>query len=96
MKENLKPCADKRSEAAGPGAGNRARAGLMACLLKNEPASACWSRAKPWRGGARAKASLKRAWAGAGALGDERARPGAWPGGDPKPRELPMARVKRA
>ena len=34
----------------------------MACLLKNEPASARVSReAKPLRGGAGAKASLKRA-----------------------------------
>jgi hypothetical protein len=54
----------------------------MACLLENEPASArAWQEAKGVTPGAGAKASLNRAVT-------SRA-------GDPKPGELPMARLKR-
>ncbi len=49
--------------------------------MKNEPASYCLSqRLRVWRPGAGAKASLNRAH--------------VWQVVDPKPRELPMARVK--
>ena len=51
MKENLQPCADKRSEPAR----------VMACLLKNEPASSFLWEAKVLWTGAKAKASLNRA-----------------------------------
>lgn len=51
MKENLQPCADKRSEPAR----------VMACLLKNEPASSFLWEAKVLWTGATAKASLNRA-----------------------------------
>ena len=54
MKEILQPCADKRSEPVR----------VMACLLKNEPASSFPWEAKVLRTGARAKASLKRAQLG--------------------------------
>ena len=42
VKENLKPSADERSE--GRSAVRKQGRGLMACLLKNEPASYCVSR----------------------------------------------------
>ncbi len=63
VKENLKPFAAMRSE--GRGAARKSRSCLMACLLKNEPASCFVSREVKWfRHGARAKASLKRATSG--------------------------------
>ena len=52
VKQNLKPCACKRSEPAR----------VTACLLHNEPTScSCTARLSSWRYGAEAKASLKRA-----------------------------------
>lgn len=54
----------------------------MACLLENDPASSVYvARPRESAPQAAAKASLKRA---------RESR-----GGDPKPSELPMARVKR-
>ena len=81
MKENLQPCADKRSEPAR----------VMACLLKNEPASSFLWEAKVFWTGAPAKASLKRAKS----VRILRDAGSDLEGRDPKPRELPMARVKR-
>ena len=52
----------------------------MACLLKNEPASYCVSRVKRVRPRSRSESESDK--------GDE------WHGVDPKPGELPMARVK--
>ena len=58
------------------------RAGLTACLLHNDPASYCARpQVNPFRGGAAAKASPKRAKK-SGAV-------------DAKPGELPMGRSKR-
>ena len=58
----------------------------MACLLKNEPASYSVSlRLRVLGPGAGAKASLNRALSSS---------EDGWDGVDPKPRELPMARVK--
>ena len=52
VKENLKPCAYKRSEPLV----------VTACLLHNEPTSCSLpARLTLWKGGAEAKASLKRA-----------------------------------
>ena len=60
MKQYLKPCAYKQSE----GVAHRLRpvGSLMACLLKNEPASypVC-GKVKSEKDGAVAKASLNRA-----------------------------------
>ena len=55
MKQNLQPCADKRSEPY------CCKTGVMACLLKNEPASSFLWEAKVLWTGAKAKASLNRA-----------------------------------
>ena len=80
MKQYLKPRAYKQSE----GVARRLRpaGSLMACLLKNEPASypVC-GKAKSVKDGAAAKASLNRA------SQSQRV--------DPKPSELPMGRLKR-
>ena len=80
MKQYLKPCAYKQSE----GVAHRLRpvGSLMACLLKNEPASypVC-GKVKSVKDGAVAKASLNRA------SQSQRV--------DPKRGELTMARVKR-
>ena len=72
MKEYLKPCAYKPSEPPW---------GVMACLLKNEPASSWCVARLTRRGEAVAKASPNRAI-------QSRAR-------DPKRSDLPMGRVKR-
>ena len=80
MKQYLKPCAYKQSE----GVAHRLRlvGSLMACLLKNEPASypVC-GKVKSVKDAAVAKASLNRA------SQSQRV--------DPKPSELPMGRLKR-
>jgi hypothetical protein len=64
---------------------------LIACLLKNEPASSgvWWQGDGPWRAAAPAKASPKRAF-------DRSGQPlrSASHAGDPKPGELPLASVK--
>ena len=57
----------------------------MACLLKNEPASYSVSRVKAVKGRSRSESESEQ--------GVEVVRP-RWHGVDPKPRELPMARVK--
>ena len=73
MKQTLKPRAAKPSEGGA--------SCLMACLLKNEPASyLSVARLRQGTAGARAKASPNRAHESLGV--------------DPKPRELPMARLK--
>ena len=54
VKENLKPCACKRSEPL---------SGVTACLLHNEPTSrSSAARASAWRRGPGARASPKRAY----------------------------------
>ena len=55
--------------------------GVMACLLKNEPASySVWRKVKAVGGRSRSESESEQ---------------GVWSDGvDPKPRELPMARVK--
>ena len=72
----------------GPGFGRAAGAeGLIACLLKNEPASySSWSRLSPVEGRSRSESESEE---------------GAWPREgprsrrvDPKPSELPLASVK--
>ena len=73
MKESLKPRAYKQSKSR--------RAGMMACLLKNEPASyASVARLRVVIPGAGAKASPKRASESQGV--------------DAKPCELSMGRLK--
>ena len=52
----------------------------MACLLKNEPASYFVSQVKAVKGRSRSESESEQG--------------GMWHGVDPKPRELPMARVK--
>ena len=80
MKQYLKPRAYKQSE--GVAWSLRAPGSLMACLLKNEPASypVC-GKVKSVKDGAVAKASLNRA------SQSQRV--------DPKPSDLPMGRLKR-
>jgi uncharacterized alpha-E superfamily protein len=70
VKERLKPCADKPSEGGS----------LMACLLKNEPASG------------RARARLTTGTWGAGAKASRLGRQSA--AADPKRRELARSRLK--
>ena len=53
----------------------------MACLLKNEPASYFVSRVKAVKGWSQSESESEQGVEG-------------WHGVDPKPRELPMARVK--
>ena len=80
MKQYLKPRAYKQSE--GVVRSLRRAGSLMACLLKNEPASypVC-GKVKSAKDAAVAKASLNRA------SQSQRV--------DPKPSELPMGRLKR-
>jgi hypothetical protein len=80
VKQYLKPRAYKQSK--GVAWGLRAPGSLMACLLKNEPASypVC-GKVKSVKDEAVAKASLNRA------SQSQRV--------DPKPSELPMGRLKR-
>ena len=80
MKQYLKPRAYKQSK--GVARTLRRTGSLMACLLKNEPASypVC-GKVKSEKDGAVAKASLNRA------SQSQRV--------DPKPSELPMGRFKR-
>ena len=80
MKQYLKPRAYKQSE--GVVRSLRRAGSLMACLLKNEPASypVC-GKVKSVKDAAVAKASLNRAIES--------------PRVDPKPSELPMGRLKR-
>ena len=54
---------------------------MMACLLKNEPASYSVSRVKAVKGRSRSESESEQGVR-------------EWHGVDPKPRELPMARVK--
>jgi hypothetical protein len=80
VKEHLKPRAYKQSE--GVARILREPGSLMACLLKNEPASHPQvARLSPSMDEAAAKASLNRA--------------SESPRVDPKPSELPMGRLKR-
>ncbi len=73
MKQFLKPRAYKQSQSR--------PAGMMACLLKNEPASyASVAGLNQGAGGAGANASLKRAHGSQGV--------------DAKPRDLAMGRLK--
>ena len=79
MKQYLKPRAYKQSKGVAPAS---AAGSLMACLLKNEPASypVC-GKVKSVKDAAVAKASLNRA------SQSQRV--------DPKPSDLPMGRLKR-